>query len=58
MKTPERKVKITSITILCMENDPITAIARVNKDIQTGKNNIHASTTRRLCLKESGCSPL
>jgi hypothetical protein len=58
MKTPERKVKIKSVTVLCTVNDPIRAIARVNKDIQTGKNNIHASRTRRFCFNESGCSPV
>jgi hypothetical protein len=58
MKTPERNVKITSINIFCTGYDPITVIARVIKDIPMGKNNIHASRTRRLCFNESGCSPL
>jgi hypothetical protein len=57
IKTPERNVKIKSDTVFCAVYDPIRAIARVNKDIQTGKNNIHASKTRKFCFIESGCSP-
>jgi hypothetical protein len=57
IKTPERNVKINSDIVFCAEYDPLRAIARVNKDIQMGKNNIHASKTRKFCFNDSGCSP-